>query len=38
MKRLGEEFFHRDVLDVAPDLVGKIIVSHPNYKYISIIQ
>ena len=28
MKRLGEEFFHRDVLDVAPDLVGKIIVSN----------
>lgn len=28
MKRLGEEFFHRDVLEVAPDLVGKIIVSN----------
>ncbi|MDE7279614.1 MAG: DNA-3-methyladenine glycosylase [Oscillospiraceae bacterium] len=23
---LGENFFHRDVLDVAPDLVGKLIV------------
>ena len=27
MKRLGEEFFHRDCLEVAPDLVGKVIVS-----------
>ena len=26
-KILGEEFFHRDCLEVAPDLVGKIIVS-----------
>lgn len=26
-KRLGEEFFHRDCLEVAPDLVGKVIVS-----------
>lgn len=25
--RLGEEFFHRDCLEVAPDLVGKVIVS-----------
>ncbi|MCH5350145.1 MAG: DNA-3-methyladenine glycosylase [Oscillospiraceae bacterium] len=25
-KILGEKFFHRDVLDVAPDLVGKLIV------------
>lgn len=25
-KRLGEEFFHRDCLEVAPDLVGKVIV------------
>lgn len=24
--RLGEEFFHRDALEVAPDLVGKILV------------
>ncbi len=24
--RLGEDFFHRDCLEVAPDLVGKIIV------------
>lgn len=24
--KLGEEFFHRDCLEVAPDLVGKIIV------------
>ena len=27
MKRLGEEFFHRDCLEVAPHLVGKVIVS-----------
>ncbi len=26
MKRLGEAFFHRDCLEVAPDLVGKILV------------
>lgn len=26
-KRLTEEFFHRDALEVAPDLLGKIIVS-----------
>ncbi|MBQ6213330.1 MAG: DNA-3-methyladenine glycosylase, partial [Ruminococcus sp.] len=25
-KRLDAEFFHRDALDVAPDLVGKILV------------
>lgn len=25
-RRLGEEFFHRDCLDVAPELVGKIVV------------
>ncbi len=24
--KLGEEFFHRDCLDVAPDLIGKVIV------------
>ncbi len=23
---LGEDFFHRDVLEVAPDLVGKLVV------------
>ena len=23
---LGEDFFHRDCLDVAPDLVGKLII------------
>lgn len=27
MKRLDKEFFHRDCLEVAPDLVGKIVVS-----------
>ena len=27
MTRLGEKFFHRDALEVAPDLVGKILVS-----------
>lgn len=27
MKRLTEEFFHRDCLEVAPELVGKILVS-----------
>lgn len=27
MNKLGEDFFHRDVLEVAPDLVGKILVS-----------
>lgn len=27
MKKLGENFFARDVLEVAPDLVGKILVS-----------
>lgn len=27
MKRLSEEFFHRDCLEVAPELVGKILVS-----------
>lgn len=27
MERLNEEFFHRDCLEVAPDLVGKILVS-----------
>lgn len=26
MNKLGYEFFHRDCLDVAPDLVGKLIV------------
>ena len=26
MKRLDEAFFHRDCLEVAPDLVGKILV------------
>lgn len=26
-KRLSEKFFHRDCLDVAPDLVGKVLVS-----------
>lgn len=26
MTTLGEEFFHRDCLEVAPDLVGKLIV------------
>ena len=30
MKKLGEEFFHRDCLEVAPDLVGKVIVSRIN--------
>ena len=30
MTRLGEEFFHRDALEVAPDLVGKILVSRIN--------
>lgn len=29
-KRLGPEFFHRDCLEVAPDLVGKVIVSKIN--------
>lgn len=27
MKRLDEKFFHRDCLEVAPELVGKIVVS-----------
>ncbi len=27
MKRLDKKFFHRDCLEVAPDLVGKIVVS-----------
>mgnify|MGYP003196862209 CR=1 FL=1 len=26
---LGEDFFHRDCLDVAPDLVGKLIITPP---------
>ncbi|MGN1134136.1 MAG: DNA-3-methyladenine glycosylase [Oscillospiraceae bacterium] len=30
MKRLGKEFFHRDALEVAPELVGKYLVSNIN--------
>ena len=30
MKRLDENFFHRDALEVAPELVGKTIVSKIN--------
>lgn len=36
MKRLGEDFFHRDALEVAPDLVGKILVSNINGEEIRI--
>ena len=34
--RLDEEFFHRDCLDVAPDLVGKLIVRKINDDIIKI--
>lgn len=27
---LGEDFFHRDCLDVAPDLVGKLIIRNTD--------
>ena len=36
MTRLGEEFFHRDALEVAPDLVGKILVSKINGEEIRV--
>lgn len=36
MKRLGEDFFHRDALEVAPDLVGKILVSRINGEEIRV--
>lgn len=36
MKRLGEEFFHRDALEVAPELVGKILVSVINGEEVRI--
>ena len=26
MERLGADFFHRDCLEVAPDLVGKLLI------------
>lgn len=35
-KRLGEDFFHRDALEVAPDLVGKILVSKINGEEIRV--
>ena len=36
MTRLGEEFFHRDALEVAPELVGKILVSKINGEEIRV--
>lgn len=36
MKRLGEEFFRRDALEVAPELVGKILVSRINGEEVRI--
>lgn len=36
MIRLGESFFHRDCLDVAPDLVGKIIQTNIDNLPISL--
>ncbi|MDE6149089.1 MAG: DNA-3-methyladenine glycosylase, partial [Ruminococcus sp.] len=36
MKRLDDKFFHRDVLEVAPDLVGKILVSRINGQEVKV--
>lgn len=36
MKKLGEEFFRRDALEVAPELVGKILVSRINGEEVRI--
>ena len=35
MKRLSYDFFHRHALDVAPDLVGKLLVYGDRYLRIS---